>query len=161
VYPGTDLVYDGSQCRREYTFVVAPSSDLSGIRFHIDGADTVEPAVDGALVVHTAAGDLRQPAPVIYQEIEGSRQTISGGYVLAGGDQVGFALGANDTSRPPVIDPVLVFSTFFGGTQAVRGLTRLTIAKIAARCSQVYRWSTYHWYSPTRPQGITNAQTRG
>jgi len=57
-----------------------------------------------------------QRAPIIYQEIDGARRTISGRYVLEGKTQVGFQVAAYDRTKPLVIDPVLVYSTYLGGT---------------------------------------------
>jgi len=37
-------------------------------------------------------------------------------YTLLGGGQVGFTLGSYDRGQPLVIDPVLEYSTYLGGT---------------------------------------------
>ena len=66
-------------------------------------------------MLHTAGGDVLEKAPVLYQEMGGVRQAVSGRFVLEGKNQVGFQVGAYDPSRPLVIDPVLSYSTFFGG----------------------------------------------
>jgi hypothetical protein len=58
---------------------------------------------------------LVEDAPVLYQDVGGMRQAVSGVYVLEGGDRVGFEVGAYDRSRPLVIDPVLSYSTYLGG----------------------------------------------
>ena len=55
-------------------------------------------------------------APVIYQETAGVRTPVAGGYVLKDPQQVSFAVAAYDISRPLVIDPVLVYSTYLGGS---------------------------------------------
>ena len=60
-------------------------------------------------------GEIRQPKPVIYQMVNGGRQEISGGYRLVDAHTVAFAVGNYDHSLPLVIDPVLSFSTYFGG----------------------------------------------
>jgi hypothetical protein len=60
-------------------------------------------------------------APVIYQETAGVRTTVAGGYVLEEPQQVSFAVAAYDTSRPLVIDPVLVYSTYLGGSGGDEG----------------------------------------
>jgi hypothetical protein len=39
---------------------------------HVDGADSIALAPDGDLIVKTAAGDVVEKAPVIYQEIGGA-----------------------------------------------------------------------------------------
>ena len=46
----------------------------------------------------------------------GVRTTVSGGYVLEEPQQVSFEVAAYDTSRPLVIDPVLLYSTYLGGS---------------------------------------------
>src|SRR5262249_47253751 len=55
-------------------------------------------------------------APVLYQDGLSARAVVSGGYVLEGGGRVGFRLGAYDRGRPLVIDPVLSYSTYLGGS---------------------------------------------
>jgi hypothetical protein len=54
--------------------------------------------------------------PVIYQEWKGHRHEVGGGYVLKDKHHVGFEVASYDTSRPLVIDPVLAYSTFLGGS---------------------------------------------
>src|SRR5207244_2829657 len=57
-----------------------------------------------------------QPKPVIYQEIEGQRREIDGGYILTEKNHVGFRVGRYDSSKPLIIDPTMVYSTFLGGS---------------------------------------------
>src|SRR5207253_5185216 len=70
----------------------------------------------GELVVHAGGGQVRQHQPLIYQEVDGVRREVAGGYELKEGQKVGFRLGAYDAGRPLVIDPVLTYSTYLGGT---------------------------------------------
>ncbi|MBI4608799.1 MAG: SBBP repeat-containing protein, partial [Candidatus Rokubacteria bacterium] len=130
VYPGIDLVYYGHRRQLEYDFVVAPGADPGAIRFVVEGADGAPPRVDGDgdLVLATAAGELRLRKPSIYQEVDGVRRPVPGGYVLgeaadaaAGGHEVEFRVAAYDTGKPLVIDPVLFYSTYLGGSQFDRG----------------------------------------
>jgi len=116
VYPGIDLVYYGSQRQLEYDFVVAPGADPKKIVLGFKGADRLEIDAKGELVLRAAGGDIRQHKPIIYQNIDGSRREISGGYVRKGANRVGFQVAAYDRSRPLVIDPVLSYSTFLGGS---------------------------------------------
>src|SRR5262249_48182292 len=69
----------------------------------------------GNLLLRTAGGDVVEHAPVIYQESNDTRQMIAGASVLHG-EQVGFAVGPYDPARPLVIDPVLSYSTYLGGS---------------------------------------------
>jgi hypothetical protein len=115
VYPGIDLIYRGSEGRVEYDFAIAPNVDPGRIRMRVEGAESLALAGNGDLVIKTAAGDLVEKAPKIYEETPGARRAIPGGYRLIGNDEVGFALGAYDHSRPLVIDPLLIYSTLLGG----------------------------------------------
>jgi hypothetical protein len=115
VYPGIDLTYYGNQQQLEYDFVVAPGADPSRIRLGFTGADSLTVDGQGALEVQAGGHVLRQQAPVLYQDIAGVRQPVAGRFVVAG-PTVGFAAGAYDTSRPLIIDPVLSYSTYLGGS---------------------------------------------
>jgi hypothetical protein len=58
---------------------------------------------------------IRQHKPVLYQEERGMRRPVEGRFVLRGSNQVGFEVGDYDKGRALVIDPVLVYATYFGG----------------------------------------------
>jgi hypothetical protein len=115
VYPGVDAIYYGNQRRLEYDFVVAPGADASRIRLAFEGAEKIEIDKEGNLILSTKGGQLLQHRPIIYQEENGKRQEIAGGYVLKGKSEVGFEVGAYDASRQLVIDPTLSYSTYLGG----------------------------------------------
>ena len=116
VYPGIDLVYYGQQRQLEYDFVVAPGADPDQIALGFRGANDIEIDAHGDLLLHTAAGDLRQHKPVVYQEADGIRQGIEGAYVRKSTTQVAFKVAEYDRSRPLVIDPLLAYSSFIGGS---------------------------------------------
>jgi hypothetical protein len=116
VYPGIDLVYYSHARRLEYDFVVASGVDPNQIALHIEGAERVDVDGEGTLVMHTAAGDVRQPRPVAYQRIGGVRRPVSADYALDAEGRVRLRLGAYDRSRRLVIDPVITYATYLGGT---------------------------------------------
>ncbi len=115
LYPGVDLVYYGNQRQLEYDFVVHPGTDPDIIAVSFEGADQLKVDAQGELVLHSGAGEIRQRKPLIYQEVAGVRHEVAGSYKLKDRDTVGFQLAEYDASRPLVIDPVLVYSTFLGG----------------------------------------------
>jgi Abnormal spindle-like microcephaly-assoc'd, ASPM-SPD-2-Hydin/Beta-propeller repeat len=116
IYRGVDLVYYGNRGALEYDFVIAPGADPSRIRIGVAGASGLSMSRDGAIVLQTLAGDVRLERPEIYQLDRGLRSPVAGGYVLAANREIQFHLGAYDRSRALVIDPVLQYSTFLGGT---------------------------------------------
>ncbi|MGH9282958.1 MAG: SBBP repeat-containing protein, partial [Acidimicrobiales bacterium] len=124
-YPGIDVVYRGAKSGLEYDFVVAPGADPDRIRLAFDRPAAVDG--DGDLVIGTPAGPVRHERPVVYQEDGGRRQPVEARYVATAAGQgatVRFGLGAYDASRPLVIDPAVVYSTFVGGPigDAVNGI---------------------------------------
>jgi hypothetical protein len=116
VYPGIDLVYYGNQRQLEYDFVVAPGADPKRIVLAFRGADKLEIDAQGDLVLHMGGESILQKKPVIYQEVDGMRREIAGSYVRKGANRVSFKVAAYDASRPLVIDPVLAYSTYLGGS---------------------------------------------
>ena len=101
VYPGIDLVYYGKGSQLEYDLVVASGADPSQIAFNFDGAERLEvDAASGALIVHAAGGaQMRQAKPFIYQELDGVKRAVSGGFTTQG-NRAGFSVGDYDQSRP-------------------------------------------------------------
>ena len=116
VYPGVDLVYYGNQGQLEYDFVVAPGADPGLVTLAFEGAREVHIDARGELVLGVEGGEVRQHKPVVYQEVAGVKQEVAGRYVMKGKRQVGFRVAAYDPSRPLIIDPVLVYSTYLGGS---------------------------------------------
>ncbi len=118
VYPGVDLVYYGSNRALEYDFVVAPRADPARIRLKLDGADGTSIATNGDLVMTTSAGEVRLARPHVFQREGHTQKPVDGGYFLASAGEVGLRLGPYDRNRELIIDPVLQYSTFLGGTNS-------------------------------------------
>ena len=116
VYPGIDLVYYGNQHQLEYDFVVAPGADPKRIMLDFRGAQMIEIDTGGELVLRAAGREVRQHKPIIYQEIDGMRQEVAGSYVRKGRYRVGFTVAAYDKTLPLIIDPILSYSTYLGGS---------------------------------------------
>ena len=116
VYPGIDLVYYGNHRRLEYDFEILPGADPGRIQFEIRGGSQVKQDKSGNLVLNTASGDLRFQTPVVYQQSSGRRVPAEGRFVVEDSTHVGFQVSHYDPSKPLVIDPVLVYSTYLGGS---------------------------------------------
>jgi uncharacterized protein (TIGR03437 family) len=114
VYRGIDLLYYGDRRQAEYDFVVAPGADPKQIRLSYQGA-TLRLDESGDLVLATRLGELRQHKPRVWQQLGDRRLEIAAQYRLSG-ESVGLELASYDPKRPLVIDPVLTYSTYLGGT---------------------------------------------
>ncbi|TMJ10997.1 MAG: hypothetical protein E6G98_06215, partial [Bacillati bacterium ANGP1] len=93
-----------------------PGADLTAIAIAFVGAENVQVDAQDGLLLQIAGETIYARKPDIYQEVDGRRQEIAGGYVLRGVREVGFQVAAHDPNRPVVIDPVLYYSTYLGGT---------------------------------------------
>ena len=138
VYPGIDLVFYGNPQQLEYDLIVAPGADPGQIRLSFDGVDGIRLDDEGNLVLAVAGGEIMQKAPRVFQSVEGKKRMIAGRYLLLdGGDAggmagidgigisgsvtgraVGFALATYDPAQVLVIDPVVVYSTYLGGSDS-------------------------------------------
>ena len=118
VYSGIDVEYYGNERQLEYDFIVAPRADAKRIKMRFDGAQALSVHQSGDLHVHTAAGTLVQRRPIVYQVRDsGQREIIASRYAISPGTaEVSFELAAYDHNRPLIIDPVLNYSTYFGGS---------------------------------------------
>ncbi len=122
IYPGVDIIYYGNQEKLEYDFIVKPAADPEQIRLGFDRAKQVSLDADGNLLIKTGAGIITQKKPFAYQEQNGVPQEIACHFNLlddknAGeGSVVGFEVGEYDRDQKLVIDPVLVYSTYLGGS---------------------------------------------
>jgi Beta-propeller repeat len=120
VWPGIDLVYYATQGQFEHDFIVAPGADPGAITLRFEGVDAktgaLDTTVDGEGNLQLAGSGLTLQAPRIYQELGGTRQQVTGHYVPAGPGRTRIAVDAYDLEKPLVIDPVIVFSSFLGGS---------------------------------------------
>ena len=118
IYPAINLVYYGNQRQLEYDFAIAAGTNPNSIAIHFRGADKISVNAQGGLVLKLGGSEILQPKPLIYQTVDGTRREINGGYKILDAHSVAFNVGKYDRTQPLVIDPVLGYSTYFGGTLA-------------------------------------------
>lgn len=116
VYPGIDIVFSGHEGELRYDFHIAPNIDPHQIRLAFTGIKGAELAENGDLILDTPADEIVHMAPIVYQDIDGARVFVDGAFEISDQQEVSFALADYDRSQPLVIDPVISYSTFLGGT---------------------------------------------
>ncbi|WP_295407311.1 SBBP repeat-containing protein [uncultured Thiocystis sp.] len=142
LYEGIDLVLyeqqrDGRGAGRlEYDFVLAPGADPASIRLSLKGAEKVHADDEGNLRLTLKGGrEIVQHAPKVHQLVDGREQLVEARYVLlkSAGDGmrvavaeskesaapemlVGFLVAAYDRNEALIIDPVLEYATYLGGS---------------------------------------------
>jgi len=122
VYPGIDLKYYANGGRMEYDFIVSPNSDPSQIRIRLEGNGSLSVNDAGELIIKTVWGEITEHTPVAYQPNGDRQQPIQASYMILSNREFGFQIsGDYDPDLPLVIDPVLVYSTYLGGSGDDRG----------------------------------------
>lgn len=114
VYDGIDMVYHSAADQLEYDFVVEPGASPEKIAMTFEGADSVRVNRSGEMELSMGNNRLVHRRPIAYQDIAGARHQVAASYELSRG-RVQFRIGEYDHSRPLVIDPVMVYSTYLGG----------------------------------------------
>jgi len=146
VYPGIDLAYYGAERQLEYDFVVAPGADPRRIAMDLAGHDRASIDAQGDLVLVAEGHEMRQHKPVVYQVRDGRREAVDGRYALRG-STVTFELGAYDRSRALVIDPLLGYSSYLGGSKEENA----TGVATDAECNLYMTGTTLSLNFPTTP----------
>ncbi len=143
VYPGVDLLYYGDQRQLEYDFVVAPGADPNQIKLSLAGAEGLRvDAASGDLVLKVGNDEVRFHKPAVYQPAvaaassspspsvapvsglearHSSLVTLHSSFVLANNNVVAFRVAGYDPRRALVIDPVLSYSSYLGGSGEDQG----------------------------------------
>lgn len=118
LYPGVDLAVGiGSGGRDlEYDLRAKPGADLARVRIRCLGIDALALDESGGLELVTPLGVLRQGAPRTWRE-QGSeaRQPVASAFELCGPDSFGFSVEEGAAAGRLVIDPGLLWSSYFGG----------------------------------------------
>lgn len=120
VYAGIDLIYYGRGRDLEWDFVLAPGAEPGRIRIAFEGADSLEIDAQGSIALSVPGGTILLRPPVAYQEIGGHRRPVDARYVLSE-REAGLRLAVHDPDHPLVVDPVLSFATYLGGSGADAG----------------------------------------
>ncbi len=113
---GVDVVYYGNPTELEYDLILSAGADSSDLRLSFEGAQSLGIDHNGDLLIHTAAGDLRQHAPTAWQESAGVRRPVEISQLLQDKNSVVLKVGDYDRNLPLVIDPVVSYSTYLGGS---------------------------------------------
>ncbi len=121
VYPsvreGVDLVFHGEDGQLEYDFVLGPRASVQSLEVEVSGAQSLSLTEDGSLAITTPGGTFVQRRPRVFQRgVEGRPVDVGARYVLREGGRFAFEMSAYDAERELVIDPVLEFSTYLGGS---------------------------------------------
>lgn len=116
VYEGIDVELYGTGSRLEYDFRVAPGADLQLIRMEFSGIRRLRVTPAGDLELVLAHGHLLHRRPRAYQVVNGQEVAVEARFERRGRQQVGFTVAGYDRNHELVIDPVLDYASYLGGS---------------------------------------------
>jgi len=121
IYKNIDIKFYGNNRHLEHDVIIRPGGDISRLRFAYNGARGLKVTEDGDLEVTLTHGKIMEQEPLIYQEINGERVAVDGSYRIFkskndGSFTYGFDVASYDHTKKIIIDPVLVYSTYLGGS---------------------------------------------
>ncbi len=117
LYPGIDLLIYPQGDLLEFDYIVHPGANPSCISWRFQGDVAPSEHSNGHLSFDFALGRLALRAPVSFQETPNGRQPVASAYRQLPDDSWTFTLGEYNSSLPLIIDPILTYSTYYGGTQ--------------------------------------------
>lgn len=114
-WDGVDMVLGSRDGAVEYAFEIAPGARVDDIALRFEGASALALDRTGSLVLRTPGGVVSHGAPVAFQMVRGERRSVGASFLLNTDGTVGFTVGSYDAALPLVIDPLIDYSTYFGG----------------------------------------------
>jgi len=116
IYPKIDLVLKANQSHSiEYSFIVYPGGNVKDIQMQWNGTDSIKMLENnGGIKYVNSLGYLKESGLKTY--LDNSKAEINSSYAIGEDHGIGFEVGDYDNAQTLVIDPTLIWATYFGGT---------------------------------------------
>jgi hypothetical protein len=116
VYKNVDLEYYGTESQLEYDFVIKPGGDPKSIHFSLEGARQAKIERSGDLTVRVGNTQFALRKPIAYQIAGPIKNQVTAQFVPYGRGGFGIQVGDYDRRLPLIVDPILDYSTYLGGS---------------------------------------------
>jgi hypothetical protein len=116
LYPGIKLAYQAKLGRLEYQFLLEPTANIKNIKISVEGSEKLYIDKNGNLVILTSGGAVVQTRPKFYDQLNDTRTEIKGAFVLFSKNEYGFIVSNHNKNAKMIIDPEIVFTSYFGGS---------------------------------------------
>lgn len=137
IYPGVSLrLYSQQNGQLEFDWIVNRAEDYKKIRMHMEGQEGIELTESGGFHLQSRFESLAFDVPESYQIIDGKKVPVKMKYTKADEKTVLFETAdALVAGQPLVIDPTVLWATFFDGYAACDSYL---FATVSDPCNQVY-----------------------
>jgi uncharacterized protein (TIGR03437 family) len=116
LYPSTDVTYYSRGEFAEFDVTLHPGANSKTVKFTFSGATHAAVEADGQLEIDAGGRQFTLRPPHAYQLRGTEQEPVGCRYTVDARGRVGFRLGRFDRRRDVVIDPVVAFSTYLGGS---------------------------------------------
>ena len=116
VYPGIDWVIYTTENGLKYDFIVQPGADPSLIQLEFKHHEGLKINADGSFTLFSSMGHVTEQAPISFQ----GEQDVPTAFKLDG-DIMSFNLSNYDNTKSLIIDPSLIWASYYGGAYIDNG----------------------------------------
>ena len=111
-----DVIFYGNGLDLEYDIIVNPGADPHAVELVYQGINCLTVDSGGQLLIEHDWGRFCKLTPAIYQFENNDKSMLEGQYVLQSDNSFGFNVPNYDSDRPLIIDPVVSYSSYLGGS---------------------------------------------
>ena len=112
IYPNIDLIFYSADQGMKYDFVVKPGGKVEDIKLKYKDVKKLKLLADGSLEIKNPLGKLTENKPFTYQGAD--KKEICSNYHLKG-KTVSFEVEGYNKTKDLVIDPSIVWASYYGG----------------------------------------------
>ena len=112
LYPNIDLVFYSSEQGMKYDFIIKPGGNIADIQLKYKDVQHLKLLKDGSLEIKNPLGTLTEGKPFTYQN---DKQEVKSSYKVKG-KTVSFEVQHYDKTKNLIIDPSIVWATYYGGS---------------------------------------------
>ncbi|MBN4081845.1 SBBP repeat-containing protein, partial [bacterium AH-315-C07] len=126
IYNNIDLVYYTSENGFKYDFIIKPGGDVNDIKINYQGSEHVQVTNDGSLLISTPLGPIVENIPYSYLVYNSESREVQNNFPIKtsyqlNGDIVSFSTPKYDPEATLIIDPQVLWSTYYGGSDLEYG----------------------------------------
>ncbi len=115
IYPGINLRLYWQQFKLKYEFAVSVGADPAHIKMKYLGADKISINSKGELTVNTSVTPFKEKKPYCFQKFSSNIQEVNSHFEILSENLVAFKFPVGfDKTKPLIVDPELIFSTYSG-----------------------------------------------
>lgn len=126
LYDKVDLVYYNSTNGIKSDFVVHSGGNYSNITLKYSGVKEITINSRGDLEILTDAGEITEHIPDAYQVINGTKVSVNASFRIKNSNTVSFNVEDYNPDFDLVIDPQLLYCSYFGGNSDDKWPTRIS-----------------------------------